>query len=422
MAQVIAGKTDAEPIVEASGPESREFEFVIVGGGILGTTLAALAATSGTPPLVLRLRDSERPRADTLRNQGWLQSGLLYPRQDFASPSEYRVVAQKTFTGGRELLQHCGMQPSTELGVVRVVTRHQQEELEAKARILRFSPDTFRRLEVGEAVQRLEGFFEPGSMYYQVPDTPFDEARVLEYMRQVATDNGARFVQLTEPVSLEERNGQNIVRWSGQVLRSQLTVVAAGAGGLHLMRGAGYDLPAVLRRTPLLVQPGSCGVKSPLLVDYGRGFSAVRHTLTDGSVAVVIGTRIHTQPVDYAYPDDRSIPRGEIQRFRDCLPANLLEAAKNGRFTAGFEVMPTRDGLSYLEPWVEAHGSLIFSSPGRATLGLVAATETLAAVLRALSIQRGAPIKYSVGMGGSPWLERIHMHYEEPYSFDDAEA
>src|SRR4051794_26861417 len=86
--------------------DDREFEFVIVGGGILGTTLAALSSTAGTPPLVLRLEDSGRPRADTLRNQGWLQSGLLYRRSDFVTSDEYRVVAKKTFVGGRELLSH----------------------------------------------------------------------------------------------------------------------------------------------------------------------------------------------------------------------------------------------------------------------------------------------------------------------------
>ena len=95
----------------ASGaPEPREartidLDFVIVGGGILGTAVAALASQSGYRVLVLRLGDGGIPRADTLRNQGWLQSGLLYSMRDFSDEAEYRALALRTFFGGREMLR-----------------------------------------------------------------------------------------------------------------------------------------------------------------------------------------------------------------------------------------------------------------------------------------------------------------------------
>src|SRR5690348_13621920 len=107
-----------------------DLDFVVVGAGILGTTTAALASSMGYRVLVLRLHDLAVPRADTLRNQGWLQSGVFYRITDFPSEKDYRVLALKTYFGGRRMVEECGMAPSTDRGVVRVRSAERREDLE----------------------------------------------------------------------------------------------------------------------------------------------------------------------------------------------------------------------------------------------------------------------------------------------------
>jgi glycine/D-amino acid oxidase-like deaminating enzyme len=104
-------------------PQGRtiDLDFVVVGGGILGTAVAALASQADYRVLVLRLNDSGIPRADTLRNQGWLQSGLLYRLEDFSDEAQYRNVAETTYFGGREMLRDCRMGYPPERGILRVV-------------------------------------------------------------------------------------------------------------------------------------------------------------------------------------------------------------------------------------------------------------------------------------------------------------
>jgi glycine/D-amino acid oxidase-like deaminating enzyme len=68
-------------------------DFAIVGGGLLGTAVAALASAAGFGVLVIRLRDHIIPRADTLRNQGWLQSGIMYPIDQFGGRANYERFA-----------------------------------------------------------------------------------------------------------------------------------------------------------------------------------------------------------------------------------------------------------------------------------------------------------------------------------------
>src|SRR5689334_22709965 len=56
-------------------------DLVIVGGGVLGTLLAARARKelgASVSVVGLRLKDWPHPRAESLRNQGLAQSGLRY--------------------------------------------------------------------------------------------------------------------------------------------------------------------------------------------------------------------------------------------------------------------------------------------------------------------------------------------------------
>lgn len=413
-----------EPVdLASSEPRTVDLDAVVIGGGILGTAVAALASLAGYRVLLLRLQDVGRPRADTLRNQGWLQSGLLYKLEDFADENEYRNVARTTYFGGREMLRECEMSHSSERGVLRVLDPNRIAETEYKARLLKLPESEFRRLETNEARDLLLEMYEPNSTYYTLPDSPFDEAGVLRYLRARAMEKGAEFVQLTEPVSLEPITGTTRIRCGQTALESPVTLVAAGAGSLPLMTQAGYTLSAELRRTPLFVHSGTCGLAVPLLADVNRGFSVLRHIgNSSSSGAIVIGTKSKKQPVEFVPPDQRRIPDDEIVKFKKCLHPELDRYVSTGRFTAGYEVIPKPPVVkSFVEPWIEDCGNILFASPGRATLGLAGAKLALASLISKIAQRNGKQFRLVHLRNSLPWDNDIHMHFEDHYDFDDKE-
>jgi glycine/D-amino acid oxidase-like deaminating enzyme len=398
-----------------------DLDFVIVGGGILGTAVAAVASQADYRVLLLRMTDRGRPRADTLRNQGWLQSGVLYPMGIFKDEAEYRVLGTMTYFGGREMLARCGMEPSNERAVVRVRDPARVREFEAKAKLLRLRSEIFRRLDSADAQASLGALFERGSAYFLCPDCPFDEAAVLTHFRGEAVQNGAQFLEIDEPVKLLRHGDHIAICWAGMTLDSPVTLITAGAGGLELLRQIECVVPAEIRQTPLLVHPNSCGVPVPILVDFERQFSLVKHSCTPAD-ALVIGTKVHQQPVSFIAPEQRRVSKADAASFRRFLHPHLEQSMQTGRFTAGFEVMPTKAaGVTHLEPFVKTFDNVVFASPGRATLALQAAEKVFSAT-RAIVDARGRRRFEFVSKTSRAWCDPIDMHYQPTYQFNDAEA
>jgi hypothetical protein len=172
----------------------------------------------------------------------------------------------------------------------------------------------------------------------------------------------------------------------------------------------------------LLVSDQPSNLPSNVFVDLERGYSAVRHVcagLPDG--AVVVGTKAKLQPAPRVFPDDRRIPLNEQEEFAQYLPPALAARLLPGRYTAGYEVIPERSGgLTAYEPWVEDFGNVLFASPGRATVGLMAAQTTLAKLIEKRG--EGASSKFNLpSVARSNWTGPITMHFAPDYKFDDAE-
>ena len=400
----------------------RDFGFVIVGGGILGSALAALAAGAGMDPLVLRRPDVEAPNADTLRNQGWLQSGIMYPIHHFIDENAYRAFADKTFFAGRELLAMCGLRVPDGGGLLGVSGEFHLTQLARKRELLRLSDHDFAQLEMAEAKRVMGQYYEDGSTYYRIPDGPFNEAIVLGHFRDDAIEHGAVFVEVDEPVRLERSTDAVKVHFGdGIEIVSPTVVVTAGVGSFGLMKQCGVILNGELQRTPLVVGDAPSDMPAPIVVDLGRGFSAVRHDRGDGkAAAVVMGTRTKSRHDD---PPSRIIPFAEQGEFSTGVPPAFQASMSGGRYTAGYEVMPKPDvGVSAYEPWIEESGSVIFASPGRATVAGLAAQDLFGAVLRRWKSEhhgRTSPIDIS---DCSAWSCQIAMHYMPYYSYNDAEV
>ena len=401
---------------------SRNFHFVIVGGGILGSALAALAAGAGMEPLVLRRSDVIAPNADTLRNQGWLQSGVMYPISHFENESAYRSFAAKTFFAGRQLLEICGLPIPNSCGLLGVSEAFHVEQLTKKRALLNLSEHEFRELESDEADRILGAYREPLATYYRIPDAPFNEAMVLDHFRREAIAGGAQFVEVDHPVSLARvSGGVKILFDDGREIESPIVVVTAGVGSFGLMQQCGVTLEGTMQRTPLVVGDAPLDMPAPIMIDLDRGFSAVRHERGgDAGAAVVMGTRAKTLHDGHI---DRVIPHADQQKFLEGVPPVFQSSMATGRYTAGYEVMPQRSaGVSAYEPWIKEEGPLLFASPGRATVSFMAAQDLFQAVLqRWLPAQQARTTHLDLSCCAA-WDSEIAMHYTSFYSFNDAEA
>ena len=400
---------------------TRNFSFIIVGGGILGSALANLAAAAGQDCLVLRRSDAGAPVADTLRNQGWLQSGVMYPINQFADAGAYAAFAARTFTAGRELLAMCGLSAPKTGGILGLNKPSQFDDLAHKRRLLRFPEGEFRLLEPGEAELLAGAHFEPGTTYYRIPDAPFDEAGVLSHFRKEAVREGAAFIEVDGAVRLERLADGVRVTFDGQEAITPIIVITAGAGSIALMGQCGIRLKGELQRTPLFVGSAPKDMPASVIVDRGRGFSAVRHERGNGDAVVVMGTRIKLRPAPD--PTERLVPLDDQKGFVASVPPGFQASLEGGRYTAGYELMPIDGaGVNGFQPWIHAEESVIFASPGRATATVLAVQPLLAEVLEQRS---HAPHRRTSDVDLSQcraWERDIAMHYMPSYSFNDAEA
>ena len=323
----------------------KPMDFAIVGGGLLGTAVAALASAAGFGVLVIRLKDHIVPRTDTLRNQGWLQSGIMCPITQFGGHQEYERFATKTFFAGCEMLQACNVPLATGNGILGVKDPKRIEEVRSKSKLLRFSENEFRKLERDEVTTKVGDLADDGTSYFHIPDVPFNEAGVLTHLREEARRHGAEFMEVSQPVTLERFNKIVRIRCDDEIFESPLTLLTAGSGSFDLVDQVGGKLEGELRRTPLLVSDQPSNLPSDVFVDLERGYSAVRHVCAGLPYgAVVVGTKAKLQPAPRVFPEDRRIPINERKEFAQYLPPTLAARLFPGRYTAGYEVIPKRLG------------------------------------------------------------------------------
>jgi glycine/D-amino acid oxidase-like deaminating enzyme len=406
-------------------------DIAVIGGGILGLAIAALAAQKGYEVRVFRLNDQDRPCADTLRNQGWLQSGLMYIDRFGADRARGRTLSRQMYFAGRRMLVDLELPLPTEAdrGIIRLNSEEEAALLEEDARYLRIAG--VQRLDTTFVQRRLGDIYEDG-IFYSIPDAPFPEAMVLTKLREIAQQQRADLIQSTTPARLiSDINSESGARVECQIdgknyqILSKATIAAAGAGNWPLLHGLGIDPAMTLRQTPLLVLHETFFTDVPIFADRMRKFSFVRHP-PDGELlpegALVIGTKVHRE-VAFKPPDSRRIEPEDREEFETYLPSILKEKISSGRFTAGYEVIPDKKlELKDIEPWVEwveGFPAVLKAVPGRATMGMFVARQILDEITSRIGVPDTTRSPYSrIGM---PWDGEIFMHYHPNYSFNDSE-
>ena len=412
--------------------KNQEFDIAVVGGGIMGLGIAALASQRGFSVCLLRQSDKVRPHADTLRNQGWLQSGLMYVGRFRENRTRGRVLARQMYVAGLTMLNDLGLPPPSTTGILRVGHEADADRLADDADALQLKQ--VQRLDLGTVRNQLGKVFEEG-IYYSIPDAPFPEAEVMRRLRMEAEREGVRFIQVNKPVRLikdestSEVGCQYCLETGICHIKAQVTVAASGAGNCELLKDLGIDPHMTLQQTPLLVVENTFGITAPIFADRTRGFSFVQHESGRDSISngvLVVGTKVERE-VPFRLPDERVISQLDTKAFGGYLPPVLYDAVGTGRFTAGYEVIPEPSlGLQHVEPWinwVEDVPGLLLAMPGRATMGMFVARQALSQIEDRLGKPTGIITKHKnlIEVGVETWNEDIRMHFQTPYNFDDSE-
>jgi glycine/D-amino acid oxidase-like deaminating enzyme len=418
-------------MAQLASEKVKQREIAIVGGGILGLALAAVCAARGYHVCLIRMSDHGRPRADTLRNQGWLQSGLMYVGHYGAvhDPTRKlgRALAARMRIGGLAMLRDLGipLPDENECGVFRLKNEEQLEKLLEDASHLRLR--NVERLENHRAQSMLGSVFAEDSIYCTVPDQPFPEASVVRALREWGVREGVEFVQVERPIRLVANGNSEsgvLLEWEGNQLASKVTVCAAGAGNCELLNGLDIAPMMEFQQTPLLVAHDAMSIKAPIFNDRVRGFSFVRHpedpdTLPNG--ALVIATRSQ-RIVPFSTPEARRIDEQDIEVFASHLPEAFEPFMETGRFTAGYEVIPkTTPERPYVAPWIHwcpEFRALVHAMPGRATLGLSVAREMLTEIETRIGVPKLSGVNLNAAVA---WDDDIHMHFHQDYDFNDWE-
>ncbi len=397
----------------------------------MGLAIAAVCADRGYHVCLFRMKDSGRPRADTLRNQGWLQSGLMYvghygpqndPRREMG-----RTLATRMRIGGLAMLRQLGIPfpDENQFGVFRLADEEQLGKVLDDARSLRLN--NVARLSNSQASALLGPVFAENSIYCSVPDLPFPEADVVRALRDWAIRERTEMYQVDAPIGLvasKKSDSGVIIEWDGNQMASKVTITAAGAGNCELLRGLGLDSMMELQQTPLLVVHDTLSISAPIFNDRVLGFSFVRHAEHPANLpkgALVIATRSQ-RIVPFAMPEDRRLEQRDIDVFARHIPAAFSPYMDAGRFTAGFEVLPRAElDRPYVAPWTHwcpEFPALMHAMPGRATLGLTVARDVLDQVVTRIGGPTGQRNNH---FGSDRWHDDIHMHFHQQYDFNDWE-
>ncbi|MDR3403464.1 MAG: FAD-dependent oxidoreductase [Chthoniobacter sp.] len=394
----------------------------IVGGGILGVLIAFLAAARGYAVRVVRMGDGEVPRADSLRNHAWLQSGLLYG-------SELgRAIRRQMRLSGVGLLEMFGLPVPVERGIFGLKDETEAAQLLANAEELNIA-SCVDRIPDGEAKRQAGEFYVSGRPYFWVPDAPFEEGGIMAAARDQAKANGAEFANVDRPVKLRRDESSPCgvaVDIGGCWPGSQIVILAAGSRTRSLLNQIGVDRNLVVSQSPLLVTPTCAPLRVPLYVDRKTGLSVVRHAPSSShpNGCLVIGNTHRREIPSSAVEQRRELNDKDLQSLGDLLPPRIRKAiltAKGTRYTAGHKTEICRPGMGCtVEPWIEAieeYPGLFAAIPGKATMALYTAENVLDRVdeffrRTAPAVIANPPIPFPTN---TPWDGRIPLHHEKEY-------
>lgn len=386
-----------------------EHECVVVGGGILGLFTAlrvrkelGFEVTVLVPPQ----QCGQIPRIDSVRNHAWLQSGALYP-------GLAKAVGPIMRWSGLMLHEELGLPIPTTRGVFRVDARS-EEELMRTMDLLQLGHE-LEDLSDAKAKDLLMDLFLPGFKHYGVPDTPFDEALVLNTAKAYAKYLGVQFLE-AEVDSLKQDDQSGVgasLMVGGMSIRADYVVLCCGTGIPSLLESLQIEHPLQVQQSVLITLNSNGHMRAPLFVDRTRNLSAVRHRASDvlRSGAIVLGGIGRCEVAD---PNARrKVLPEEKEKIVQILPEPMRSKARSAPATAGHKTEAVKDGNTSVEPYVACvpnFPGLIYAVPGKATLAYWAAQLVGQLLKKLKKSPRARRISPKPSLAES--TEKYRMHHE----------
>jgi glycine/D-amino acid oxidase-like deaminating enzyme len=357
----------------------------VVGDGILGLNIAWELSERNLRVVVFCKPHDASPQADTLRNHGWLQSGLLYA----ASPNAgNRKAAWEMRESAKNMLQRASMTYPEARGVFRMPAESQQATEFVNAVGELGMSKLVERINEREARERLGPFFLPSFIHFLVPDTTFDQAELLNILRW-RLERHFHVEFRPEEVSLVQESASSsgfVIQSQGVLFEAQHTFLCAGSGNVSLLQQLGLSTPLAVFRSALMDVPLGGVMNTPLLVDLSRessshvtaGLSVAHHepcpNMPEG--CLVIGSRSRRKLIN---PEVREVSQEEAADLEKLAPEAIRRhpAFRDRRFVAGHKT----EGVDELgvpsvnatfHQWPEYPG-LVSANPGKATLAFYSA-------------------------------------------------
>lgn len=369
--------------------------LVIVGCGIEGLMTGLIAAEHGLKDVVVYdVPESKNLGPDSLRNHAWLQSGLLY------SDKKNRPAGLRMWAWGRRMHEILGLSIPDIPGVFRLHGETSADAFREWATDLKIL-NTIHLLDEGRARMMLGAFYQEGFIHYQVPDTLFKEADIMNKAKYLARENGVHF-RKSRVDFIPEPNCPIgfLIKTDDGVVEAKFVILCAGRGILALLNQLGVEHPLTVFQSCLLRVRCGDVMQIPLLVDISEGMptsglSVVQHTSLalppDGCLVIGNKARRALQAEEILLrkvtPDEdynlrKMVPLGLIPEERGhalsviaCCKTEALVKTPESSVNSLVKT-PESSVDSWKESWPQ-HPGLVAVVPGKATLSLYAAYEAL---------------------------------------------
>lgn len=421
----------------------------------MGLWLTLKYASRGYQVLCLRLDDGGSPCCETLRNQGWLQSGARYYRIGITSGNDQLVADSYRMHKSGEItrLQVAGVVGPASMGILRMREDDDWPEhvlggfVSDKVSVPAFSMHPLPL----EAVRArcAERLCPSDGRYMSTAEIPFEEDQLMEDLRRKIRAPGrpARLRVLSTPAHLfrlDQEPARVLCRVTdgGQdwIIDPQRLVIAAGAGTPALLEDLDCPLGLTVKKTPLLVGPIDDQMGSTVLEERVRRLTLASHVAA-GKVIAVAGVGVEDMKLV-----DKELSRQQLAAEQvygapsRCIcesVAAVVDTRVTGvftgpyRVTAGYEpfVNGQADWLPLLRA-ISPGSNAVVALPGRATLAAAVADECHESEFEGGGWQVAPqPLRPPTPLGpwpqlpGTDWTDAIHMHYHTPYdSLNDVES
>lgn len=412
-----------------------EPDLLVVGGGILGLSVAMLAAEQGRRVELWRIRDSPVPQADTLRNMAWLHSGLAFSKMDLRLARRIRLARQEMVRG----LGLAGALADEPRGIFCVPECLKTAFQENAAKLDKIAETQVQEITYHEAfreVGELAGESGDRHSFFRVPDYAFPEVEVMSSCRSRAIAADVKIYDSERPVRVRRNDsaarGYEIELPNGRRIQPANTLLAAGARLPKMLDDLNisfrYRLSAFV--SPILCWRGSWIRPSTRLVHHfhsNSGLSVLSHPADGlkGDDCYLVAGRICEAIQD---PERRVVRIRDVDKTIGRFPNGPRSAWRSNprcyTVTAAHKVgVHVDDRTCPVErPWVAGPklllDGLFAAFPGKATMAYHVASRLVPCIFSStadtasLSEYDAATGSFDLNEPAPGWEDRIKMHWQ----------